>query len=195
MLRLSPKAQSIVSLAADRGVASLIQAGSHTFVAIDHEITSQCTVIFPSFHWFKKGSTLKPNPPKMLRWACFQYLSTITSASPKPMECSGSVVECLTWERGVAGSSPTGRTVLCPWVRYYIPCLVLVQPRKISTWLKNCLGCKESNQTRQICWIYIPQWSVLEKCKSQNMIPIYLNPKFTFSIQIITDACQVCFSA
>ena len=28
--------------------------------------------------------------------------------------CSGSVVECLTQERGVAGSSHTGSTVLCP---------------------------------------------------------------------------------
>ena len=29
-------------------------------------------------------------------------------------ECSGSVVECLTLDRGTAGSSLTGITVLCP---------------------------------------------------------------------------------
>ena len=30
-------------------------------------------------------------------------------------ERSGSVVECLTWDRGVVGSSHTGVTTLCPW--------------------------------------------------------------------------------
>ena len=43
---------------------------------------------------------------------------------------SGSVVECLTWDRGVAVSSLTGITVLCPWARHINSCLVLVQPRK-----------------------------------------------------------------
>ena len=38
-------------------------------------------------------------------------------------------------------------------------------------------------------------YSVREACKSQNINPIYLNPKFTFGIiQIITNAGQVCFS-
>ena len=41
-----------------------------------------------------------------------------------------SVVECLTQDRGAAGSSITGITVLCPWERHIYPCLVLVQPRK-----------------------------------------------------------------
>ena len=40
-------------------------------------------------------------------------------------ERSDSVVECLTLDRRVAGSSLTGVTVLCP-----NPSLVLVQPRK-----------------------------------------------------------------
>ena len=29
-------------------------------------------------------------------------------------ECAGSVVECLTQDQGIAGSSLTGNTVLCP---------------------------------------------------------------------------------
>ena len=33
------------------------------------------------------------------------------------MEHSGSVVECLTRDRGAAGSSLTGVSVLCPWER------------------------------------------------------------------------------
>ena len=41
------------------------------------------------------------------------------------LEISGSVVECLTWDRGTAGSSLTGITVLCPWAKYIYPCLVL----------------------------------------------------------------------
>ena len=35
-----------------------------------------------------------------------------------------------------------------------------------------------------------------EKCKSQNINPIYVNLKFTFGIiQIKRNACQVCLSA
>ena len=43
-------------------------------------------------------------------------------------EQSGSVVECLTWDRGAAAPSLTSVTVLCPWARHIYPCLVLVQP-------------------------------------------------------------------
>ena len=42
------------SLAADPGVTSLIQARSHTFVEIDHEIISM-VIILPSAESFKKG--------------------------------------------------------------------------------------------------------------------------------------------
>ena len=40
------------------------------------------------------------------------------------------MVECLTRDRGVAGSSLIGGTALCPGARHVILCLVLVQPRK-----------------------------------------------------------------
>ena len=40
------------------------------------------------------------------------------------------MVECLTRDRGAAGSSLTGVTVLCPLASHMNPCLVLVQPRK-----------------------------------------------------------------
>ena len=42
-----------VSLTADPGVAGLIQARSHTFVEIDHEIISR-VILLPS-ELFKKG--------------------------------------------------------------------------------------------------------------------------------------------
>ena len=45
-------------------------------------------------------------------------------------ERSGSVVEFLTWDRGVAGSSLTSITVLCPWASHINPCLELVRPQK-----------------------------------------------------------------
>ena len=48
------------------------------------------------------------------------------------VEHSGSVVECLTRDRGVVGSSLTVDTTLCPWAKCFILCLVLVQSRK--TW-------------------------------------------------------------
>ena len=50
------------------------------------------------------------------------------------------MVECLTPDQiGVGGSSLTRGTVLGPWARHFILCLVLVQLRKTCpvTWLKN----------------------------------------------------------
>ena len=41
-----------------------------------------------------------------------------------------SVVECLTQDRGVAGSSLTVGTALCPLAIHFILCLVLFQTRK-----------------------------------------------------------------
>ena len=43
---------------------------------------------------------------------------------------NGSVVECLTRDRGVADLSLAGVIALCPCARHINPCLVLVQPRK-----------------------------------------------------------------
>ena len=45
-------------------------------------------------------------------------------------EHSDSVVECLSPDRGVAGSNLNSVTALCPRARHINPCLVLVQPRK-----------------------------------------------------------------
>ena len=40
------------------------------------------------------------------------------------------MVECLTQDRGAAGSSFTAGTALCPLARHFILCIELVQPRK-----------------------------------------------------------------
>ena len=45
-------------------------------------------------------------------------------------ERDGSVVECLTQDREVAGSSLPRGTALWPSARHFILCLELVQPRK-----------------------------------------------------------------
>ena len=52
---------------------------------------------------------------------------------------SGSVVECLNRDAGVEGSSLTAGTVLCPWVRHFNPCLLLVRiSEKYNDWdVKN----------------------------------------------------------
>ena len=61
------------------------------------------------------------------------------------------VVECLTRDRGAAGSSLTGVTALCPWARHINPSLVLVQLRKTCPYITERLlmGRKESNQIKQ----------------------------------------------
>ena len=46
-------------------------------------------------------------------------------------EGSGSVVECLTCDQGVASLSLTSVTDFYPLARHFIPCLLLDQPRKI----------------------------------------------------------------
>ena len=78
--------------------------------------------------------------PKSSLWA-----NTILVREP-----SGSVVECLTQDRGAAGSSLTGVTALCPWARHINPSLVLVQPRKTCPFITERLlmGHKEPNQTK-----------------------------------------------
>ena len=62
-----------------------------------------------------------------------------------------SVVECLTGDRGAAGSSLIGITALCPQARHINPSLVLVQPRKTIPFIteKLLMGRKESNQTNK----------------------------------------------
>ena len=64
-------------------------------------------------------------------------------------EHSGSVVDCLTRDRGAAGSSLTGVTALCSLSKTHYPSLVLVQPRKTRPYIieRLLMGRKESNQT------------------------------------------------
>ena len=67
-------------------------------------------------------------------------------------ERSGSVVDCLTRDQRAAGSSLSGVTALCISARHINPSLVLVQPRKIRSYITERLlmGCKESNQTNKL---------------------------------------------
>ena len=67
-------------------------------------------------------------------------------------EHSGSVVDCLTRDRGAAGSSLTGVTALCSLSKTHYPSLVLFQPRKTRPYITERLlmGRKESNQTYKL---------------------------------------------
>ena len=60
------------------------------------------------------------------------------------------MVKCLTRDRGAAGSSLTGVTVLWSLSKPHFTSLVLVQPRKTRPCLTERLlmGRKESNQTK-----------------------------------------------
>ena len=49
------------------------------------------------------------------------------------------MVECLTRDRGAAGSRLTGVTVLCPLSKNINPSLVLVQPRKTRPFITGRL--------------------------------------------------------
>ena len=53
---------------------------------------------------------------------------------------SSSVLECLTRDRGVAGSSLTDVTALCPRAKHINSNLVLIQPGKtrLDILLENC---------------------------------------------------------
>ena len=88
-------------------------------------------------------------------WACGRHFICMLMDSCVNLffirECSGSLVECLTQDRGTAGWSLTSVTPLCPWARHINPSLVLVQPRKTHPCLTERLlmGRKESNQTNK----------------------------------------------
>ena len=66
-------------------------------------------------------------------------------------ERSGSVVECLTQDRGAMGSSLTGFICVVSLSKNINPSLVLVQPRKTRPFITERLlmGHKESNQTNR----------------------------------------------
>ena len=96
----------------------------------------------------------------------------------KVWECSGSVVECLTLDRGATGWSLIGVTACGPWARHIYPSLVLVQPRKTHPCLTERLLMehKESNQTnKQIHKVWIK---------------IKLSPKFRHLALLDTWACK-----
>ena len=75
-----------------------------------------------------QGQIFSCYSPYGLHWIMVVRMSIFIYYTPR--ERSGSVVECLTWDRGAACSSHTGVTVMCPWARHINPSSVLVQPRK-----------------------------------------------------------------
>ena len=76
-------------------------------------------------------------------------LLQLTEGKYKYGERSGSVVECLTRDRGVAGSASLASLRCGPWARHIYPSLLLVQLKKTRTCLieRLLMGRKESNQT------------------------------------------------
>ena len=67
------------------------------------------------------------------------------------------MVECLTRDRGAAGSSLTSVIALCPWARHINPSLVLVQPRKTRPFITERIKSSKNKHeqcTWFICWQY-----------------------------------------
>ena len=105
-----------------------------------------------------------------------------------PSDLGGSsVVECLTGDRGAAGSSLTGITVLCPWARHIYPSLVLVQPRKTLPYITERLlmGRKESNQTNKPVTLDL----LLMLQLFWYLVGVTLTRIFVFYIEDITKTC------
>ena len=94
-------------------------------------------------------------------------------------ERSGSVVECLTRDRGAAGSSVTGVTALWSLSKTHVyPSLVLVQPRKTRPCLTERLlmGRKESNQTNKT--VSSDSWSAFVDSIAAYISGVIIGPKF-----------------
>ena len=78
-------------------------------------------------------------------------MTIIINPDPANRERSGSVVECLTLDRGAAGSSLNSIISVVSLSKNINPSLVLVQPRKTHPFITERLlmGRKESNQTNK----------------------------------------------
>ena len=75
-------------------------------------------------------------------------------------ECSGSVVECLTRDRGAVSSSLIGVTAMWSLSKTHLTSLVLVQSRKTLPCLTERLlmGRKESNKQNHVIGPYKDSW-------------------------------------
>ena len=91
-------------------------------------------------------------------------------------ERSGSVLECLTWDRGVGGLSLNKGTVLGTWARHFILCLVLVQPRKTRPDMTEQMltGMKASKQVKPID--YVAHVCVRSKCLLACYVVLHFFP-------------------
>ena len=76
------------------------------------------------------------------------------------------MVECLTPDRGVAGSSLTGGIALCPLSRLFMLCLALVQPRKTHPDIDEKLltGTKRIKSNKQTKLVLGVIRKFVEKC-------------------------------
>ena len=135
-------------------------------------------IFFSGILWTKsfKINTSVHSAKTTIKWKIRKWFlahQTKSSAVSTPMrkfyltcrERSGLVVECLTQDRGTAGSSLTSVTLLCPWSRHINPSLVLIQPRKTRLYITERLlmGRKESDQTNKL--YYMPDTNPFERYK------------------------------
>ena len=108
-------------------------------------------------------------------------------------ERSGSVVECLTRDRGVEGLSLIGFTASCPWARHINPTLVLVQvstqegPSLYSWNIVDGTSRIKSNKTnKQRLWSNILKVCIIARNTSSSF-NFFLWRMFIFSTIIAYD--------
>ena len=118
---------------------------------------------------------------KIIQHAKNEYFSIINLSALRMVKLQGvehsvSVVECLTRDRGAAGSNLTGTSAFCPSARHINPSLVLVQPRKTCSFIieRVLMVLKESIQTNSKEFVH-------SECKRVN------NFYHTLNINIIEN--------
>ena len=99
-----------------------------------------------------------------------EHDKSFINSDPGQRERSGSMLECLTRDRGPRVRL-TGVIALCPWARNIYPSLVLVQPRKTHPYITERLlvGRKESNK------INLPEYAGVFAEQAASVTSVSLN--------------------
>ena len=115
---------------------------------------SGISILSPSHQLKNLKNVVSVGPPPPGKLSGSVHGDTYFFYSVGSRERSGSMVECLTRDRGAAGSTSPASLRCGPWARHIYPSLVLVQPRKTRPCLTERLlmGRKESNKHSVGSW-------------------------------------------
>ena len=123
--------------------AGLVWILTVVYMIITKNLMYWLILSFKQVHlWERSGSVMIFSLNQQRCWTDLKAIKYCIQLYPF-RECTGSMVKCLTQDRGAAGSSLTAVTALCPWARHINPSLVLVQPRKTRPYIieRLLMGC------------------------------------------------------